>query len=171
MPTPHSVLSEGWDRIALFLAANADTLGPLAELVKIVGALASFFALWKLRTIEKRYLFRATIPGLIDNIDVSLQCLAQGLNDPDTSKVLINQALYRLLADANSVVRRAGPLSTPAANELLRNMRLAGISRRFWQRPVGVVLDDDMLFGIYGSGAGLLRSLENELKDSSWSAK
>jgi hypothetical protein len=124
-----------------------------------------------LRTIEKRYLFRATIPDLIANIDTSLQQLAQALNDPTMSRVFVNEALYRLLADANSVLRRAGPLSTPAANELLRNMRIAGFSRRFWQRQAVIVLDADMLFGIYGSGAGLVRSLENELKDSSWSAK
>jgi hypothetical protein len=41
MPAPRSILSEGWDAIATFLAANADTLGSLAELVKIIGALAS----------------------------------------------------------------------------------------------------------------------------------
>lgn len=42
------------------------------EVLKIIGAFASFYAVFKLRQIEKKYLFKATIPEVVANIQITL---------------------------------------------------------------------------------------------------
>ena len=43
-----------------------------SEVVKVVGGFASFYAVYKLRKIEQRYLFKATMPELVKSIRRSL---------------------------------------------------------------------------------------------------
>lgn len=64
------MLETGWHSFQDFIAAYADGLHSIAEIIKILGAFASFYALIKLRNIERKYLFKATIPGLICNLDL-----------------------------------------------------------------------------------------------------
>lgn len=171
MNPPFSMLSLVWERVAEFLVANAEVLSPAAEAVKIFGALASFFALWKLRQIEQRYLFKATIPSLIANLDASLTQLGIGLNNLQAAAAAVNEALYRLLADAKSVRQRGGNDVKAAADVLIAHLRATGLHTRFWHRHAALKLNKDVLLGVYGSGNGLIRSLENELNDRTWSSK
>jgi hypothetical protein len=171
MDTPPSMLSAVWERVAEFLVANADVLSPGAEAVKIAGAFASFFALWKLRQIEQRYLFKATIPGLIANLDASLTKLGVGMNDLQAAAAAVNEALYQLLADAKSVRQRGGADVKAAADVLIAHLETAGLHTRFWHRHVALKLEKDILLRVYGSGNGLIRSLQNELSDRTWSSK
>jgi hypothetical protein len=171
MDAPLSMLSAVWERVAEFLVANADVFSPAAEAVKIFGAFASFFALWKLRQIEQRYLFKATIPALIANLDASLTKLGVGMNDLQAAAAAVNEALYQLLADAKSVKQRGGADVKAGADVLIAHLRAAGLHTRFWHRHATLKLNKEVLLSVYGSGNGLIRSLENELSDRTWSSK
>jgi hypothetical protein len=165
------MLATGWQSFQDFIAAYAAGLHSVAEIVKIFGAVASFYALLKLRNIESRYLFRATIPGLIENIDNSLQAINEGLYDPEAYRLQTRKALNHLLADVKTVRRRVKGDSATAAKGVLVFMRRVGFEPYFWQRQVVAELTQEQLLELYGQGSLLVRLLTNELGDSVWSSK
>lgn len=165
------MLGDVWSSFTGYLAAHADALHSVAEIVKILGAVASFYALLKLRRIERRYLFKATIPGLIDNIDNSLQALNDYANDPSLDGADITAALNNMLADIKAVRRRSVGDSRSAAKGFLSFMRPMGFEPRFWQRQAMRQLTRGELFEIYGRGVRLIRFLENELSEKDWSSR
>ncbi|HEX8405216.1 MAG TPA: hypothetical protein VF670_11405 [Duganella sp.] len=165
------MLGDVWNSFTGYLAPHADALHSIAELVKILGALASFYALLKLRQIERRYLFKATIPGLIENIDSSLQALNDYANDPRLDGAEISAALNNMLADVKAVRQRSVGDSRSAAKSFLNFMRPMGFEPRFWQRQAMRQLTRGELFEIYGRGVRLIRFLENELSENNWSSR
>ncbi|MYN25594.1 hypothetical protein [Duganella levis] len=165
------MLEAGWQSFRDFIAAYADGLHSLAEIIKIFGAFASFYALLKLRQIERKYLFKATMPGLIEKIDSSLQALNEGLNDPIRHRIQIGTALNHLVADLKTVKRRMKGESRSEVAKFLGFMRPLGFDPHFWQSKRVRQLSKDELSELYNRGRGLLRSLENELGDSAWSNK
>lgn len=171
MPEGPSYFLYIWSSIAEFLNGSSGTLHALAELIKILGAAASFLALWKLRKIERRYLFKATIPGLVIKIDRSLRTLVVCINESSANQPQLSEALNHLFVDVKSVKRRASGDSVTVAAELLAMMRRAGLERRFWQRDSQSLPSVNVLIEIYGKANGLVRSLENEIDDVTWSSK
>ena len=165
------MLEAGWQSVQYFIASYASDLHSIAEIIKILGAFASFYALLKLRKIERKYLFKATIPGLIENIDNSLKLINDGLNDPDAYRLQTRKALNHLLADVKTVRRRVKGDSAVAAKGFLTLMRRVGFEPPIWRKQVVPELSQEQLFEIYGQGNGLVRSLTNELDDSAWSSK
>lgn len=144
-----------------------DILDFLAEAVKILGGFASFYALIKLRQIERRYLFRATVPELIESIDRTLTVLNRALDKPAEDRAELVEALSRLYVDVRNVRRKAKGDTLAACRDLLAMIEttqsgLAGMPQR---------LSKLVLLDIYGKGCGLLQSLEHDLKDGRWSAK
>lgn len=164
------MLGDVWSSFIGFLTAHAETLHSIAEVVKILGAVASFYALFKLRQIERRYLFKATIPGLIENIDRSLRSLNGYADDQRLDGAEITAALNNLLADVKVVRQRSVGDSRRAAREFLNSMRPMGFEPRFWQRQAMRQLTQE-LFEIYGLGIRLIRFLENELREKNWSSR
>lgn len=165
------MLGDVWNSFAGFLTAHAEALHSIAEIVKILGALASFYALIKLRQIERKYLFKATIPGLIENIDRSLRSLNECLNDPKLYKSEISAALNNMLADMKAVRRRAGGDARSAAKDFLSLMRPLGFEPYFWQRQGMRNLEGVELSEVYGRGVRVIRFLENELREKDWSSR
>jgi hypothetical protein len=161
----------GWQSFQDFIAAYADDLHSIPEVIKILGAFASFYALIKLRNIERKYLFKATIPSLIANIDISLASISDSLKDLELYGAELRKALDQLLADVKTVRRRAKGDSVIAAQGILTMMRRSGFEPYAWQRQVVPALSRDQLLEIYGQGNRLVRLLENELDDSAWSSK
>lgn len=141
------------------------------ETIKIVGAGASFYAVWKLAKIERRYLFRATIPALLGRIVVSLGKLNAWINDPDSNQTQVSEALNHLLADAKSVKKRAKGDAVAAADDLLTALRNMGFERRFWQFGKEQEMSKAVAVRIFGIASRLSRSLENELDEAMWSSK
>jgi hypothetical protein len=141
------------------------------EAVKIVGGLASFYAVVKLRQIEKRYLFKATVPALIANIENALSLLSRSLLKPASQRPKIIEALHCLMVDVRNVRRKSRRDTAGACDDLLRAIRVTLPRRRFWQREVTLVIRKADLLGIYGKGRGLVRSLENDLRDQRWSGR
>ena len=165
------MLGDVWSSFTAYLAMHADALHSIAEVVKILGAVASFYALLKLRQIERRYLFKATIPGLIENIDRSLRSLNGYADDQKSDGAEITAALNNLLADIKAVRQRSVGDSRSAAREFLNFMRPIGFEPRFWQRQSMRQLTQNELFEIYGRGIRLIRFLENELREKIWSSR
>lgn len=165
------MLGDVWGSFKGFLTAHADALHSVAEIVKILGALASFYALLKLRQIERKYLFKATIPGLIENIDNSLRSLNDYANAPVLEGAEITAALNNMLADIKAVRRRSVGDSRNAARGFLNFMRPMGFEPRFWHRQVMRQLTREELFEIYGRGVRLIRFLRNELSEKDWSSR
>ncbi|SFG92590.1 hypothetical protein SAMN05518865_12346 [Duganella sp. CF458] len=159
-----------------FWLQHGEKLKLVAEVFKIVGAGASFFAVWKLKAIEKRYLFRATIPGLMEKIDGSLVVLNAWLGEPEAYQTQLTEALNHLWADTKSARRRTRGDANEAAESLIAAMRRGGIEPRFWQ--VWIVHfagapspSREAILDIFGKASGLVRTLENELDDATWSNK
>jgi hypothetical protein len=165
------MLEVGWGSLRDLMAAHAADLHSLAELIKIIGAFASFYALLKLRKIEQKYLFKATIPGLIANIERSLGLLNEGLLNPKGSRTQTQQALSHLLADVKTVQRRVRGDSAIAAKRIVTLMRRVGFEPYFWQRQLVKELTQAELLEIYGQASGLVRLLTNDLDGSAWSTK
>lgn len=146
-------------------------LPDIAEVVKLLGGLASLYALFKLRQIERRYLFRATVPRLIGNIETSLSRLNLLLVPSRADHAQLHVLLNHLLVDVKNVRRKARGDSLDMANQLLAAIRATGLARRFWQRTTALELTTEALLDIYGKGQGLIHSLENDVRDTGWSAK
>jgi hypothetical protein len=165
------MLEAGWQAVQVFVATYAGRLHSLAELIKIIGALASFYALLKLRKIEQRYLFRVTIPGLVENLEKSLGLINAGMLDLEGRRTQTLQTLNHLLADVKTVQRRARGDARGAAKRIVTLMRRIGFEPYFWQQQVVKELTRAELLEIYGQASGLVRLLANDLDGSAWSAK
>jgi hypothetical protein len=146
-------------------------LGYAAEAVKIAGGIASFYAVVKLRQIEKKYLFNATVPALIVKIDDALSMLNLALSKPSDYQTQTNEALNLLLVDVKNVRRKARGDSLVACAELLSTIRATRSKRSPWQTAAPIVVEKGALLDIYGKGRGLIRSLENDMRDHGWSGK
>ncbi|WP_296000547.1 hypothetical protein [Rugamonas sp.] len=165
-----SHLVQLWGYVTDFSGQNALLLDRLFELTKIAGALASCFAVYKLRKIERKYLFKATLPVIKKNIDKALVQINKGVSDHNSARAQINEALNHLLVDAKSIRGKVGADSKVAADSLLMAIRKTGLGRRFWEFGREVI-SPEVLLDIYGKGRGLIRSLENEVGDMNWSGK
>jgi hypothetical protein len=149
----------------------AEALHYLAETVKIIGGCASFYAVVKLRQIEKRYLFKGTVPELIKKVEHALSVLNIALTKPADHRTEIAEALNHLLVDVKNIKRKARGDSTKACNELLIAIVATRPRRFFWRSPRPTLLTRQVLLEIYGKGHGLIHSLENDLQDQGWSSK
>lgn len=146
-------------------------LSYIAEIVKIIGGLASFYAVIKLRQIERRYLFRATVPTLVLKIENALSVLNIALTKPADHRAEVAEALNYLLVDVKNIKRKAGGDSLKACNDLLAVINSTRPARYFWQSEGPMLLSKPILLDIYGKGRGLIRSLQNDIQDQGWSAK
>lgn len=135
----------------------------LSEAIKIIGGLASFYAVIKLRQIERRYLFRATLPNLILDLQESLERLENLLSERDIQLSAISPVLNNFLADVRNVKRKASGDSLAIAKHLISLIETA---QRTTLNPRGMQLDE-----IYGKGIGLVRSLQHDQVDQDWSRK
>jgi hypothetical protein len=141
------------------------------EVLKIIGALASFYAVVKLRQIEKKYLFRATVPDLIARIDRTLETLSAALPDPSGHRPEIAEALNHLIVDVRNLKRKCRGDSSSACSDLLKVIQSTMPRRFFWQAERPVAIGRSVLIEIYGKGSGLIHSLENDIEDHRWSGK
>ncbi|MBP1203914.1 hypothetical protein JOD97_001928 [Duganella sp. 1411] len=135
----------------------------LSEAIKIIGGLASLYAVIKLRQIERRYLFRATMPNLILELQQSLESLDELLSEREFDQSAAFPILSNLLADVRSVKRKASGDSLAIAKHLIGLIEMAQSTT---VSPRGVQLDE-----IYGRGIGLVRSLRHDQVDQDWSRK
>lgn len=149
----------------------ADGLHYAAEAVKILGGIASFYAVIKLRQIERRYLFKATIPQMVDNIQKTLDELNACMGKSVNYRLQVALVLNVLIVDVKNVRRKAHGDSLRAAKHLLRAISATRPRRYFWQAKLPLAPKRSALLDIYGLGMGLIRSLENDLKDQRWSSK
>lgn len=141
------------------------------EVLKIIGAFASFYAVFKLRQIEKKYLFKATIPEVVANIQITLDTLNKFMLKPADRRVEISEALYVLATDVRNIKRKSRGDSLIAASQLLQSIELTRPGRYFWEAEMPMAPRLDALIEIYGKGMGLIRSLEHDLNDRGWSEK
>jgi len=139
-----------------------------SEIVKVVGSFASFYAVYKLRKIEQRYLFKATMPELVKNVQRSLDDLNRYMGQPARHNAEIVKTVRLLAVDAINIRRKARGDTLAAADELLRLIRPR---RYFWQPRRLADLNKGRLIEIYSVGGGLLRTIEHEIADQTWSAK
>lgn len=153
------------------MLAYPEWLGHLAEVVKIVGGLASFYAVWKLREIEKKYLFKATIPELAESIQQALDDLNLCLPEPSQHKVQISELLNCLIVDVRNIKRKARGDTFKACLEMLDLIAATRPPRYFWQAQSPMAFRRGPLLEIYGKGHGLIRALKNDMKDYGWSGK
>ena len=135
----------------------------LSEAIKIIGGLASFYAVFKLRQIERRYLFKATIPSLILDLQQSLESLDALLSEREFDQAATFPILSNLLADVRSVKRKASGDSLALAKQLIGLIEMV---QRIGVNMRGVQFDE-----IYGIGIGLVRSLRHDQVDQVWSRK
>lgn len=141
-----------------------------AEAVKIVGGLASFYAVVKLRKIEKRYLFKATVGELVLKLDDALSKLNATLSKPGNHQAEMMEALNYLFVDVTNIKRKCGGDSLIACKEVLVILGTTRPRRRFWRAStIPVKLEKSVLLDLYGKGRGLIRSLENDMQDQGWS--
>ncbi|GAA0429494.1 hypothetical protein ACFOY5_16890 [Massilia aurea] len=166
-----SIFYGGWSWFQHFLTQNSATLHNLAEFVKVVGSFASFYAVYRLSRIEKRYVFKATVPLISKDIEKSLTLLNKGMADSESFNPTISEAVHKLHADAMSLRRKVNGDSKASVEELLISIRTTGLGRRFWHRANKNPYAKSDLLNIYGKGQGLLRSLKNDLGDMKWSNK
>jgi hypothetical protein len=148
-----------------------DALQIAGEVLKIIGALASFYAVFKLRQIEKKYLFKATVPDLIVKIDKALGMLSAALPDPSRHRTEIAEALNYLMVDVKNLRRKCRGDSLSACTDLLRVIQATRPRRYFWQSERPMTLGKPVLVDIYGKGLGLIHSLGNDIQDDGWSGK
>ncbi|RSZ57817.1 hypothetical protein HF313_24565 [Massilia atriviolacea] len=149
----------------------ADGLHYAVEAVKILGGFASFYAVVKLRQIERRYLFKATIPQMVDNIQKTLDELNACMGKSGNDRLQVALVLNVLIVDVKNIRRKAHGDSLRAAKALLKAMSATRPRRFFWQADAPLAPKRQALLDIYGLGMGLIRSLENDLKDQRWSSK
>lgn len=149
----------------------ADGLHYAAEAVKILGGFASFYAVVKLRQIERRYLFKATIPQMVENIQKTLEDLILCVNNPAGHRLQVAHALNVLIVDVENIRRKSKGDSHRASKQLLQAIRATRPPRYFWQAELPMVPKRNALFDIYGMGMALLRSLENDVEDQGWSGR
>jgi hypothetical protein len=142
-----------------------------AEVVKVVGGFASFYAVIKLRQIERRYLFKATVPELIAKVEKALSVLSLSLSTPTPDRTGVAEALNYLIVDAKNIKRKSRGDTLRACNDLLKMIRATRPRRYFWQTEAPMVIGKTILLDIYGKGRGLIRSLENDVQDQGWSSK
>lgn len=135
----------------------------LSEAIKIIGGLASLYAVIKLRQIERRYLFRATMSNLILDLQESLGSLSDLLSAREFDQPAIFPILGKLLSDVRNVKRKASGDSLATAKQLIG---LIDMVHRTTLSPRRVQLDE-----IYGRGVGLVRSLQHDQVDQDWSRK
>lgn len=141
-----------------------------AEAVKIVGGLASFYAVVKLRKIEKRYLFKATIGELVSKLDDALSKLNASLSKPGNHPTEVMEALNYLFVDVTNLKRKCRGDSLRACKEVLAILATTRPRRTLWRAPVTPAkLEKALLLDLYGKGRGLIRSLENDMRDQGWS--
>ncbi|RFP20457.1 hypothetical protein D0T25_14510 [Duganella sp. BJB488] len=138
-------------------------LGYISEGIKILGGLASFYALIKLRQIEKRYLFKATIPDVVKNLRESLRQLNAAMAKPSEKRDAVVISLNHLQVDVKNVVRKAFGDSAIIARQLLNLVESAQLASSS--------VTSNVLIDIYGKGMGLVRSLEHDQVDQGWSRK
>jgi hypothetical protein len=144
----------------------------ITEAVKISGGLASFYAVVKLRQIEKRYLFKATVPELLRKIEETLSTLNLLLSKPSSNRPEISENLNYLLVDVANMKRKVRGDSYRACKDLLEIIKVTQPRRYFWQSTTPVwSFDKNVLLEIYGKGRGLIRSLEHDVVDQGWGAK
>jgi hypothetical protein len=144
----------------------------LAEAVKISGGLASFYAIVKLRQIEKRYLFKATAPELVNKIEETLSSLNLLLSKPSMHRAEIAENLNYLLVDVGNMKKKVRGDSYRACKDVLELVKVTQPRRYFWQSAAPVwSFDKNVLLDIYGKGRGLIRSLQHDVTDHGWSAK
>jgi hypothetical protein len=144
----------------------------IAEAVKILGGLASFYAVVKLRQIEKRYLFKATVPELIKKIDKTLSNLNLSLAKPASHRSEVAEALNYLRVDVKNVKKKVQGDSYQACKDLLGAIDMTQPRRHFWQTAAPMLpFDKNVLLNVYGKGRGLIRSLEHDVQDQGWSPK
>ena len=145
----------------------------IAEAVKFCGGLASFYAVIKLWQIEKRYLFKATIPELLSKIDKTLSALNMLLAKPSSHRAEISESLNHLRVDVMNVRKKVRGESYRACVELLEVINLTQPSKApWWRAKINVIPSDkNVLLNIYGKGRGLIRSLEHDVQDQGWSIK
>ncbi len=153
------------------MSGLSDVLSLIAEAVKVLGGLASFYALVKLRQIERRYLFKATIPELIERIEKALSLLNVGLAKPVDHRAEIVEALNYLVIDVKNIRRKARGDSYKACNELLILIRSTRPKHFVWQPEGPMQFAKPVLLDIYGKGRGLIHSLQNDMQDQGWSIK
>lgn len=146
----------------------ADGLHYAAEAVKILGGVASFYAVVKLRQIERRYLFKATIPQIVDNIKHVLDELSLCLNRPSEQRLKVEHVLNILAVDVRNVRNKARGDSLRASKRILRAIDATRPRRYFWQPRQPMVLTRRALLDIYGLSMGLIRSLEHDVEDQGW---
>lgn len=164
-------VAQVWSEIIAFFVGHGWSLGSFAELVKIFGAFASFYAIVKLKSIEKKYLFRATLSASIKNLETALGALNTALNDIDSSGIQIREALNHLVADAKGIKKKSGKDSGIAVDNLLAAIERTGVIRGFWKFKVVSRIDKEVLLDIYGKGSGLIRTLQNEGSERNWEGK
>lgn len=145
--------------------------GYVTEAIKIIGGLASFYALVKLRRIERRYLFKATMPNAVQRLDAALMKLSICLSSVDENRFVIFEILTVLLVDVAGVKRKSRGDTRRLASYLHKLIAAAAPRRYFWQARSPAIPDLELLFEIHGLGSGLLHSVENDLEDLGWSAK
>lgn len=148
-----------------------DGLKYAVEAFKVLGGLASIYAVIKLRKIEKKYLFKATIPELIESLGGSLESLNISMLKPSKHRADIARVIGILIVDGRNIRRKTRGDSLKAANELLDALSPMKPGRFFWQAKIQVFPDETALLRVYEKGMGLIRALENDLNDQSWSAK
>lgn len=142
-----------------------------AEVVKIAGGLASFYAVYKLRQIEKKYLFKATLPEMIVHIRRALDDLSSCIPNPSQHRPRIIGVLNHLIVDVQNIKRKSRGDSLRTCNELLAMLAATRPPRYFWQPERPMLARQSSLIDIYGKGMGLVRSLENDVNDMGWSGK
>lgn len=143
----------------------------IAEVVKIVGGLASFYAVFKLRQIEKKYLFKATIPELVEHIEQALFDLNMCIANSSEQRSRIVRVLNYLIVDVKNVKRKARGDSLRSCDDFLAVIASMRPRRHFWQPEQPMLIRQSTLIDLYGKGMGLIRSLENDIKDHGWSGK
>lgn len=148
-----------------------DGLQYATEAVKLIGALASFYTLLKLRQIEKKYLFKATVPELVSKVESALSILNLAIHNPSRHRTQITEALNYLIVDVKNIKRKSRGDSLQACNELLKVVQATRPGRYFWQAQMPMVIGKSLLLDIYGKGHGLIRALENDMRDHGWSGK
>lgn len=142
-----------------------------SEGVKIVGGFASFYAVLKLRQIEKKYLFKATVPELILKLESALSLLNLALANPPDHRAQITEALNYLIVDVKNIKRKSRGDTVRTCNDLLNMIQSTRPRRWYWQAEAPMVVGKTRLLDIYGKGQGLIRSLQNDLEDHGWSGK
>lgn len=103
-----------------------------AEVIKVVGGIASFYAVFKLRQIERRYLFKATIPQIKVRIEDALSALNSAREQPSAFQVEISEALNCLMVDVKNVRRKASGDTLNSCKDVLAAISALRPGRHWW---------------------------------------